>query len=65
MIRRLLRKSLTDTTSNGTAATNMNNQSQSSIYRVIEDILPDNCFNSDPEDENEQGDTGGGKNHTL
>ena len=65
MIRRLLRKSLTDTTSNGTAATNMNNQSQSSICRVIEDILPDNCFNSDPEDENEQGDTGGGNKKIM
>jgi len=52
VIRRLLRKSLTDT--NGT--NNVNNQSQSTsnnICRVIEDILPDNCFTSDPEDDNE------------
>ena len=53
VIRRLLRKSLTDT---NTGATNVNNPS--SICRVIEDILPDNCFTSDPEDENDQGDTG-------
>ena len=54
VIRRLLRKSLTDT--NGT--NNVSNQSQSTsnnICRVIEDILPDNCFTSDPEDDNEPG----------
>ena len=45
---------MTDT--NGT--NNVNNQSQSTsnnICRVIEDILPDNCFTSDPEDYNESG----------